>query len=152
MCGQGHWGKAICPHQRKSLLHSLICLSRYGYCYRYWCLLFIGLISVTMWCANNPFVWYGGDCGDYVLDFNYTPGICVGGFLWGVQTFWLVQSVPGQHQSWLSSRTPSLWLCQCRNNTSACWGEWPGSVRERYMGRGGGDTDEQRGRKKRRRR
>lgn len=42
-----------------------------------------------------------------------------------LQTFWLALHAQVQHLSWLASRTPSLWPCQCRNSTSACWDAWP---------------------------
>lgn len=81
-------------------------------------------------------MWF--HCGVSQISF-YNHHICVGVSLWWAPTFWLVQCGRGQHPSWLSSRIPSLWLCQCRNNTSACWGGWPDDV-----GREGGDIDSER--------
>lgn len=42
-----------------------------------------------------------------------------------LQTFWLGLPAQVQHLSLLSSMTPSLWLCQCKNSMSACWDVWP---------------------------
>lgn len=37
------------------------------------------------------------------------------------QTFWLDLTARVQRLSLLSSKTPSLWLCLCKNSTSSCW-------------------------------
>lgn len=40
-------------------------------------------------------------------------------------TFWRALPAQVQRLSSLSSMIPSLWLCQCKNSTSACWDVLP---------------------------
>ena len=54
-----------------------------------------------------------------------------------LQTFCPALPAPVQLLSLLSSTTPSLWLCQCKNSMSACWDVSPVLTMDRIRDREG---------------